>query len=197
MKSSRLFLPLVCRVSIKTTVGLTMALAGLVGVSEGAFAQAGTEEAAELPSSGLLAGSRGGFGNTGVGDTWGEGTKGGAPITASCNNSGGSWGVKLFNNSEDKYRVSVKVKVYDSNNKQIDSSLISGTLTAKSSLDRTMRGKSGGVHCDVELLSWKRTEKEKSQDEINSELEAAKAKVQELEKAAGIDPSASPALLVR
>jgi hypothetical protein len=145
----------------------------------------------ELPTGGLLAGSRGGFGNTSVGDTWGEGAEGGAPITASCNQAGGAWAVKLFNNSEDKYRVSVKVMVFNNANKQIDSSSVSGTLAAKSSLDRSIRGKSGGVHCDVQLVSWKRTEKEKSKEEANAELEAAKAKVAELEKAAGV-PAATP-----
>lgn len=143
-------------------------------------------EEEELPSSGFLAGSAiGGNGAVNLQGQWGGPD---APLTASVSkNSTEEWTLRVFNNSQDKYRASISVQLLDELGKRLKSYPVSATLQGGDVLERTIRPTPRSVNYAIKLNSWRKYEKVKTEAELKAELEAKKAEVDLLEKEIGGD----------
>jgi len=126
------------------------------GVAEGKKA----EVKKELPQSGSLSSSRiGGGEGVAVEGAWG----GVEPFAAEKNPITGSvsrrnvrdWIMKVFNNSEDTYRVTVAVVQLDKGNKKLKSNTYSYTLKGGESKEREFTARPGTEQCALELKNWK------------------------------------------
>lgn len=121
----------------------------------------------ELPSSGTLSGTYTG-GNEGVTvpGVWGKDndvlSNDQPPITGSVSQINRQlWKMRIFNNSEDDYSVSVKVNQFDKRKKKIKSDTYSYTLRAGENKVRDVRAKSNTDTASLELLHWKNLSKRK------------------------------------
>ena len=138
----------------------------------------------DLPSSGFLAGSAiGGNGAVNLQGQWGGP---GAPLTASVSkNSSEEWTLRVYNNSDDKYRASISVQLLDELGKRLKSYPVSATLQPGDVYERRIRPTPRSVNYAIKLSSWKKYEKKKTEAELKEELELKKAEIDLLEKEIG------------
>lgn len=141
-----------------------------------------TEE--ELPQQGFLADSvNAGNGSVNIQGPWGGRE---APLTASVSRlSADEWLIKVFNNSDATYRAGLRVIQMDDVGKRLRSLPVSATLEPGEVFERQIRTTPRTEHCAVELTSWKRFEKVKTQEEIQAEVEAKKAELDLLQQQLG------------
>jgi hypothetical protein len=141
----------------------------------------------ELAGSGTLAGSAtGGFGATNVPSVWGDkdgyGDGGSSPISGSVSKVDKStWLLKVFNNSEDQFKVNLEVVQFDIRNKKVKSDNYYYPLKGKQSIERKIKSFPTAVNAAVNLKNWKRNERKKTSSELKAEIESTKKKLSELE----------------
>ncbi len=153
------------------------------------------EESDKLPAKGRIAGAT----NSGNGALAFEGVWGGEnisgkdapPISGSVNRLGDEWEVNVMNNTEDKYRASLKLQQYDANKKRLKAESFSVSLKAGESYSRRYPAHGMAANADLDLSSWKKVEKAQSNEEILAEIELKKKELAELEaKVAPVKPAA-------
>ena len=124
-----------------------------------ALAQTGTAaKKKELPREGSLSFSGGMGGETGIGVAmpWGSDNEGSAPITGSVSKSGpDTWMMRVFNNSEEPYSVSLKVLQFNPQGTQVKSDSFSYTLKPGQKAERSVSAGSGSTRGELKLESWK------------------------------------------
>lgn len=76
------------------------------------------------------------------------------PVTGSVSRSGRDWVMKVFNNSEDTYRVQLEVQQIDKGQKKLKSDYFTYTLGPKSSEERKLASNSRTENCLLKLSSW-------------------------------------------
>lgn len=151
---------------ISFSLFLIAGLLFVIGVSE---AQEGMK-GVDLPKSGVLSDTfaSGRSGVTAPG-TWGDSnvlSSDPAPISGSVSKlSNNKWQMRLFNNSEDPYSVSVEVRQIDTNRVVQRRDTFSYTLKPKQSVEREVTAYSPGVDCALELLKWKNLSPPKKKEE--------------------------------
>jgi hypothetical protein len=115
----------------------------------------------DLPKSGLLSGTYSlETDSTAVSEPWGNtgsAANSNSPITGSVSRiSKQQWKASVFNNSEDSFSVSVKVKQIDSRGSVVKSDYFSASLKPKNSAERQFSSASSALNAELELLSWKK-----------------------------------------
>ena len=145
---------------------------------------------ANLPKKGSLAGSLdSGYGNTSIEGPWGgTSTEGenGSPIQGSVSKlDERTWMMKVFNNSEDKFRVTLQVAQYSVDNKKLKTNTYSYTLAGKGSVDRRISTHPSTAHCVLNLTNWKHLSKPMNVEEIKKQIEEKKKELAELEAQLG------------
>jgi hypothetical protein len=142
-----------------------------------AFAEGDEEE--ELPQKGTLSanvtgGTAGGVAVDGVwggDDMWGEEP---SPITGSVSKlSKREWVMKLINNSEDKYSVSVTVEQFNDKRKKVRGNNYSYTLDGGEKRDRVVKVLPQTETCSLKLKRWRNLTPKKKEGE-GEEAKAAK-----------------------
>lgn len=184
----------------KVLVGLAVLLIVGVALAQDKTAPKNEKEEAKLPPSGLLAGSMmGGYGKTGMPAVWGtDGMADGAeaPVNGSVSRvDRTTWELKLFNNSEDIFRINVQVEQYDAANKVVKSDPMFFAIKGKDQARRLIPSHPNAAQAALILRSWKREVKGKSRTELEKEIDATKQKLAELEGQLKplVSPAASPA----
>lgn len=120
----------------------------------------GVESADDLPKSGVLSASgAGGPRGWNLSEPWGGVDAQGAersPISGSVSRQNDrEWVMRLFNNSEDPYAVTVQVKLFGSTGGALRSETFSYSLKPGASADRVIRAPTGVSEGQLSLLSWK------------------------------------------
>lgn len=155
-------------------------------ISSLAVAQDSVEKKEELPASGRLAGSSvSGYGYTGFEGAWGGENLTGenaSPISASVKRQDKqNWLVRVFNNSEDEYKLNLLIEQKDDTSKRLKSNPLSVSLKAGESFERTIRAHVLAAHATVNLSRWSKIEKELTQAELMALIEEKKAEIEKLE----------------
>lgn len=123
----------------------------------------------QLPKTGLLATSQSGSGSMSTGSAWGDQgitSSGGAPISGSVSQAGwNEWLIKVFNTSQDDYRVTVRVVQYGDKGKQIGAPSFTFTLKAGQSAQRSIKSSPLVKNCSLEMRNWKNLSEEKRNQE--------------------------------
>lgn len=119
----------------------------------------GKKKKRELPATGVLSQTRssGTAGNS-VPAPWGSDAldKSAPPITGSVSRLGkDEWAVRIFNNSEDTYSVSVEVVQMGRGSKRLKSDNYSYTLKGKAKAEREFKANQGVTDCVLKLTRWK------------------------------------------
>ena len=143
------------------------------------------ERKRELQKTGTLASARGGSGYEGVNvGVWGQDDKdlyseAAAPITGSVSQlNKREWVVKVFNNSEDRYSITLRVDEMNKAGKKIDYSTYSAVLAGGEKWERKFNARENTKQAELQLTSWKNL------DEKKRKAEEAKKKAEEEAKAA-------------
>lgn len=127
------------------------------------------DQALQLPKTGVLATSQAGTGRVTASGAWGdEGVTSGtsAPISGSVSQLGwNEWVMKVFNSSQDDYRVTVRVVQYGDHGKQISAPSFTLTLKAGQSAQRTIKSSPLVKNCSLEMRNWKNLSEEKRKQE--------------------------------
>jgi hypothetical protein len=115
-----------------------------------------------LPKSGILSGS---FRTSGSGmnvqDGWGREdtdmfSEDKSPITGSVSRvNARDWAIRVYNNSEDKYSLSVRVTEFDKNKKPINTMTRSYTMDGKSNRSENFTARFNTEQAQLELVSWR------------------------------------------
>lgn len=151
-----------------------------------AVAQDSGEKKEGLPSSGRLAGSSvGGYGHTGFEGAWGGENLTGenaSPVSASVNRQDKqNWLVRVFNNSEDEYKLNLLIEQKDDTSRRLKSNPLSVSLKAGEAFERSIRAHVLAAHATVNLTRWSKIEKELTQAELMALIEEKKAEIAKLE----------------
>lgn len=136
----------------------------------------------DLPQTGTLAGSRsGGYGGTSLGG-WGDEEAGPPPIAASVSRDGRNFMVRVFNNAEDQFRVSIEVVQYNDRSKRLKGTNMSFSLKPGQSAERSVSSAPGAVNSEVKLKNWKKVGGRKSSDNTLAEIERKRQELRDLEQ---------------
>ncbi|MEZ4754658.1 MAG: hypothetical protein R3A13_10200 [Bdellovibrionota bacterium] len=131
------------------------------------------QEEIELEKSGTLSSSvSAGFSNQKVPKPWGGDVLGNeqAPISGSVSRAtNNEWIMRVFNNSEDKYRVTLEVAQYGRAGRKIKGDHFSYSLKPGETVERNIRGTNGTESADLKLKSWKNLSK-KAETEVTGEV---------------------------
>ena len=141
---------------------------------------------AELPKSGLLAGTlAGGYGGSALGGPWGGvDAQGGetSPIQASASRlDDRNWLLKVFNNSEDKYVVNIELEQRGSRNQRLKNNSFLFSLKGGESAERRVPGHPASFNSVVKLKNWKKTVKTLNAEELNALIAEKKKELADLE----------------
>lgn len=115
----------------------------------------------ELPPDGTLSTSMNTGGSQGfkVDGVWGDVDPSGketAPITGSVSQKRGrEWQMRIFNNSESKYRVTVEVIQFTDRGKRLRGTTYSYTLNGGENRTRDIKALPQTSQCSLKLKSWK------------------------------------------
>lgn len=162
---------------------IVISLLILLGLTSAVVAE--EKAALELPKSGRLAGStRAGGGGTTYESDWGgldPSGKQAPPISASVNRlNEREWAVKIFNNSEDQYKLQLKV-VQKDGERQVKSDSVSVSLKGGEQIERRISSHGLAKDAEVNLLKWSKTEKKPTPEELKAEIEKKRAELEKLE----------------
>jgi hypothetical protein len=165
---------------------------GDIGAVGGGSAPAASKKGSgNLPSRGLIAGTAtGGFGSTQLDGPWGAGPgeQGVSPVSGSCYKSDSStWILRAFNNSEDRYSVSLGMVQLDVRNREIRADTFSVSLSAGQSVERKYGAHPQAVNCAVKLNRWTMTAKRKTSGELAKEIDAKKKELDQLQQELNTD----------
>ena len=131
----------------------------------------------KLPASGVLSSAtEGGMGGTDVNIPWGSKYNQAPPIAGSVSKlSERELSVKLFNNTESTYAVTVAVLQFKSGGAVLKTDIYSYTIKGKGSVERTVPGSPLTVASRLELRSWKDLTPKKAEEAAVSSSSAAPA----------------------
>lgn len=127
-------------------------------------AEAAPKKQKDLPRSGSLSSSISGIHDSrAIPGPWGGvDVKGetASPITGSVSKiSANKWQMRVFNNSEDSYSVSLAVHQYNRVGTKIKSDSFSYSLRPGASAERTLSSLAETEQCTLDLVNWKKTSK--------------------------------------
>lgn len=150
----------------------------------------GTKKERELPQSGVLSGSTsGGFGSHAVAEPWGGVTtegESGAPIQGSASRiDDRTWLVKVFNNSEDKFRVTIQLIQRDGENRKVKTNSFATSIPGGGKEERRMPGHPSATNSEVRLVSWKRFKKKRSAEELQQLIAEKEKEIKDLKAELG------------
>ncbi len=91
------------------------------------------------------------------------------PISGSVSKHGNDLVVKVFNNSEDKYRVTFKLIQYGDRGNKVKSDSFSYTLDGGESRERTYKRRSTTKHEELKVENWRKLGGSKPKDEAKEE----------------------------
>ncbi len=136
------------------------------------------EETRNLPKRGLLSGS---FRTSGSGvnvqDGWGREdtdvfTEDRSPITGSVSRvNAREWALKVYNNSEDKYSISVKIDELDKKGQRVNSFFRSYTMDGKSNRSENFTARFNTEQAQLELVSWRNLTPPKKEEQEGDNAE--------------------------
>lgn len=162
---------------------------GAAAQSKGQDAGASKKEKKKLPQSGLIAGTKTGeYGGTQIDGPWGgiHTTGKQDPISGSCSKTGSfSWTLKVFNNTKNRYNVSLGLVQYDIRNRQLKSDTFFAAIAAGQKIERVYQSHPDATQCAVQLNNWKAIERKKSPEELKEEIDNKKKELADLENEAG------------
>jgi hypothetical protein len=144
------------------------------------------EEKDKLPQAGRLAGTtNAAFGGLGFEGSWGGENISGEdppPIAGSVNRASVTeWLAKVSNNTPDKYQVSLRIEQLDSKGKKVKSDSLTVTLKPMQTMERVIRAHAVASHAEVNLVKWKKFDKELNRQELEAKINEKKAELAELE----------------
>ena len=146
------------------TVNLAVAFFVISSVASAADGKV-APSASPPPQKGTLAGTAsGGYGGIAMDGVWGskDGSMDGegTPVSASVSKAGtAEWVVKVFNNSEDQYRLSLELTQIGESGRVVKSDPFATILRGGQNLQRIFLMHPAAVNATVSVKSWKKVEK--------------------------------------
>jgi len=142
------------------------------------------EEEKEYAPTGTLSSSFIGSEGTSVDGPWGGASldsEDSNPLSGSVSKGKkGAWIARIFNNSEDRYKVNLEVVQYDKNRKVLARNNLSYVLKSGESKERSIRGRISTQSAELKIRSWKNLSARKKELETKEkpkmEKGSAKAK---------------------